>query len=104
MVGTSLTLLYPPHETCELTRRAERDAGLAPGSLRSPGLQSYTPATDDQMSASLRLAICRRVTGAIPSSSSGRRRPTTLTLPPLMLRATRTIGSSVSSAPAFGAW
>src|SRR6266404_2895419 len=61
------------------------------------------PATDDHISDSLRLSEATRVNGAASSSSSGRRSPTILTLPPLMLRATRTIESSASVAPSFGA-
>ena len=60
------------------------------------------PATDDHSSDSLRFNEAIRVNGC-GSSSSGRRSPTTLTLPPEMLRATRSIVSSASVAPSFGA-
>ncbi len=40
---------------------------------------AQTPATDDQISAGLRLNACRRVKGAACSSSLGSRRPITMT-------------------------
>jgi hypothetical protein len=47
------------------------------GCARRPHAQ--TLATDDQISAILRLNACRRVRGTAASSSSGRRSPTTMT-------------------------
>ncbi len=85
-------------------RRRVQGIAVRGGHAGTDGIGDQTPATDDQISASLRLAFCVRVRSTTCSSSSGSRRPTTLTRPPLMLRATSTMGSSTSSAPSFGAW
>jgi len=46
-----------------------------------PGSSALNPATCAQISDSLRLNFCMRVIGSVSSSSSGSRRPTTLTRP-----------------------
>jgi hypothetical protein len=61
------------------------------------------PATEVQISVSLRLSASMRVSRGFSSSSSGSRRPTTLTRPPEIERATSAMESSASVAPAFGA-
>ena len=72
-----------------------------------PGMTSQRdqiPATCDHSSASLRLNRASRVSGAaLLLRLRASRRPTTLTRPPPMLRATRSMVSSGSVAPSFGA-
>jgi len=85
-------------------RQVRRELGSNEArSVGGASASDHTPATCDQISASLRRNACQRVNGTTASSSSGKRRPMTLTRPPPRLRATSTIGSSTSSAPSFGA-
>jgi energy-coupling factor transporter ATP-binding protein EcfA2 len=87
--------------------------GLAPtvGSarmrVRHAGLRpDHAPDSAAQLTLQLAaLTRLRRVSfGGAGSSSSGSRRPTTLTRPPPRLRATRSMLSIGSAAPTVGAW